>query len=261
MNVRQKLIQANMENYWKLASNTSYIKFEANDNCVKTVSTMPDALLNSVLSVQPGDNDSEKVVDDLENYYSQRGLSFCCWVFPDQHSASLSAQLEAHQFNYDGVIEGMALTKLDQINLDMKIPAGITIKSVKSNFEFDDWIKPITTSFGLSETGSNGYKSIYKDLFTKNDDVEHYVAYRGSDPVSSCSLFLDKESNTAGIYNCGTVPDARKLGICTALTKHVLFNAQQKGYKTSVLQATHFSKGLFEEIGFESCTSYKLYYK
>lgn len=42
---KQLLIQKNMENYWKLAAQTSHLFFKFSNSHVNTYSTMPDALL------------------------------------------------------------------------------------------------------------------------------------------------------------------------------------------------------------------------
>lgn len=220
---------------------------------------MPDALLNSVLSVEYNSDNDNDLLKTINLSYLDKNLSYCFWVFPDQNEKLLTNQLTLNGLHFDDIAEGMAIKNLSLINYEFNIPNNVCIKLVKTIEEFDDWIKPLTISFNLTEKGSSTYKNIFKELATNSNYIQHYVAYQSNNPVASCSIFLDQETKAASVYNCGTIPEARKQGISTALTKHGLFNAHKEGYQRAFLQASPYSKNLFENIGFESCTSYQLY--
>jgi predicted acetyltransferase len=148
---------------------------------------------------------------------------------------------------------------LNTADLSIKLPEGISLITVKTSKDFTNWIKPIAISFHMSEMGANIYKQIFEDLSTISEKIQHYVAFKDDEPVASCSFFLDTESKTVGIYNCGTTPEARKKGIVTALACHGLLAVYTNGYQTALLQASPMSKGLFEKIGFETCLPFKVY--
>jgi hypothetical protein len=254
----QNLIQKNMEGFWRQAATTKHIVVQSNSEYTNTVSKIPDALFNSVLSTNLGDTDTEKKIALVKSNYNQQGLSFCWWISENSTPASLGKQLEAQKFQLFGEVQGMALD-LSTANFSAKLPKEATQSMVKTKADFANWIKPLAISFHMSDTGADGYKQIFEDLSISSQNVQHYVAFIDEKPVASCSFYLDKEAKSVGVYNCATTPEARKKGIVSALTCHGLFAAYKDGYETAVLQASPMSKDLFEKMGFESCSPYKVY--
>jgi len=53
-----------------------------------------------------------------------------------------------------------------------------------------------------------------------------------------------------GIYNVGTVPEARRRGLATALTAFVLRQAAARGCTTASLQATPAAESIYASVGF-----------
>lgn len=172
---KQLLIQKNMENYWKLTAETSHVSFKFSKNHVSTYSTMPDALLNSVLSVQYNSKSDNELLKTIDSSYADKNLSYCFWVFPNENAKLLSDQLTANGLHFDEAMEGMAMMNLGSIDYQFKMPDNVCIKLVQCNEELDDWIKPLTISFNLTEEGSRGYKNIFKYLSKRPNKIHHYI--------------------------------------------------------------------------------------
>jgi predicted GNAT family acetyltransferase len=254
----QILIQNNMEGFWKQAATTQHLTVNSTTEYTSTVSSIPDALFNSVLSAAFSLDTVNDKISEIKSSYNQKGLSFCWWVSPNSTPKSIENSLTENKFQLYGEVQGMALD-IKSADLSLHLPEGITLVAAKSGNDFFSWIKPLAISFHMSEEGAKGYQKIFADLSTISGDIQHYIAFLNNEPVASSTIYYDKDSKVVGIYNCATTPEARNKGIITALTRHSLFAAYNKGYETAVLQASPMSKGLFEEIGFESCSPYKVY--
>jgi hypothetical protein len=254
----QTLIQNNMEGFWEQAATTQHLTVNSTTEYTNTESSIPDALFNSVLSAEFSIDTVKDKISEIKSNYSQKGLSFCWWVGPNSKPTSLEDSLIENKFHLYGEVQGMALD-IKSADLSRPLPTGITLIAAKSESHFSSWIKPLAIAFHMSEEGAKGYKKIFADLAKLSDDIQHYIAFLDGEPVASSSIYYDKNSKAVGVYNCATIPAARNKGIITALICHSLLAAYNKGYESAVLQASPMSKGLFQEIGFESCSSYKVY--
>jgi ribosomal protein S18 acetylase RimI-like enzyme len=84
-------------------------------------------------------------------------------------------------------------------------------------------------------------------------DTRHFHLYaaRLDGRPSASAIALDHEGD-CGIYNVGTLPDARRRGLATALTAHVLHEAKARGCTTASLQATPMAEPVYASVGFTS---------
>jgi predicted acetyltransferase len=81
----------------------------------------------------------------------------------------------------------------------------------------------------------------------------HFIGWLHDMPVASTSLLL--HAGVAGIYGVTTIPEARKKGIATAMTKHALRQARELGYHVAVLSPSEMSLRIYQRLGFQHyCT-------
>ena len=65
----------------------------------------------------------------------------------------------------------------------------------------------------------------------------------------SIIAFLDP--GVAGIYMVGTVPEARRQGIGTALSLAPLLEAREMGYRIGTLQSSEMGYAVYRRMGFK----------
>jgi GNAT superfamily N-acetyltransferase len=82
-------------------------------------------------------------------------------------------------------------------------------------------------------------------------DLRHfrlYAARLAGRPVATAIAF--DHDGDCGVYNVGTLPEARRRGLATALTAYVLHDAKARGCTTASLQATPMAESLYASLGF-----------
>jgi predicted acetyltransferase len=79
--------------------------------------------------------------------------------------------------------------------------------------------------------------------------VRSYLALLNGQPVGTSQLFLS--AGVAGIYNVTCLPEARHQGIGAALTLTALLEARIRGYRISILQASHLGYTVYRRLGFQ----------
>jgi ribosomal protein S18 acetylase RimI-like enzyme len=62
-----------------------------------------------------------------------------------------------------------------------------------------------------------------------------------------------------GVFNLGTLPDARRRGVGTALTALLLHEARERGCTTASLQSTPIAEGVYAALGFADLGRYLEY--
>jgi ribosomal protein S18 acetylase RimI-like enzyme len=82
-------------------------------------------------------------------------------------------------------------------------------------------------------------------------DLRHFRLYAArvdGRPVATAIAF--DHDGDCGVYNVGTLPEARRRGLATALTACVLHDAKARGCTTASLQATPMAESLYASLGF-----------
>ncbi len=80
------------------------------------------------------------------------------------------------------------------------------------------------------------------------DGLHLSVAWLDGAPVTSALTF--DLAGDCGIYNVGTVPHARRRGLATALTAHLLHEARTRGCRFASLQSTPMAEHVYATVGF-----------
>jgi len=74
------------------------------------------------------------------------------------------------------------------------------------------------------------------------------VAFDHDEPASSALTF--DLAGDRGIYNVGTLEPARRRGLATALTAHLLHDARARGCESASLQSTPMAEHVYAAVGF-----------
>lgn len=117
---------------------------------------------------------------------------------------------------------------------------------------------------GLADLAAVGEKVFCVDYLFMNDEflariplgtVSFHVAYRGSDPVSAGRLEMPSNSEFAGLYGGGTVPEHRHQGIYRSLVGARAKEALDRGYRYLTVDAAEASLPILKRLGFFPVTT------
>jgi GNAT superfamily N-acetyltransferase len=89
---------------------------------------------------------------------------------------------------------------------------------------------------------------IMSDRALKAENVRHYLGLLQGTPVATATLVLD--GDVAGVWNVGTMPEWERQGIGGAMMRHILLDAEELGYKASMLLASPQGVPLYERLGY-----------
>jgi predicted acetyltransferase len=93
--------------------------------------------------------------------------------------------------------------------------------------------------------------------FDTTSDWQHYIGLLNGQPVSWASVFY--ATGVAGVNAVGTLPEARRQGIGSAITLRRLLEARERGYRVGVLQSSRMGYNLYRRLGFQACFKIKTY--
>ena len=193
-----------------------------------------------VESATPGD------LDAAMRWVAERRVPYRVFV-----AAELEAELAtvplAHGFERNPVpYPGMVLHPLPE----PPAPAsGVAIAAagVEGREEFLEVVEAAGLARALGE-------ALFTPAFMGDGDVEGFVARLDGRPVGT-SLAI-RSPGTAGVYNVGTLPAARRRGVGTALTWAAVAVARDAGLDCAVLQSSEMAVSMYEAMGFRTVVTY-----
>jgi ribosomal protein S18 acetylase RimI-like enzyme len=170
----------------------------------------------------------EGALDAMEAAYARAGVDrFAAWVHERDHA--MRAEIEARGYVIDTTTQAMGLV-LAEAELDNQ-PAQNLIATAS-------WSEYVH------------YEGLPPDFLAGADhQAFHVLAIREAGDIVAAALAYDFGSD-CGIYNVGTVEQARRRGLGTAVTLAQLYAARARGCRTSSLQSTPMAQGLYARLGF-----------
>jgi hypothetical protein len=234
------------------SKNSGLIKSEYHDNGKRVIysSGVDFAPCNGVIEKIAEDDINEQQIDEVVNLFHSKQLPFVWW--------SNNKILEAKGFQYGGVMKGVTLNIANSALNAPIPPAGLKIKVVETEQELYLFSKLIIECFGVPTQALPQYVSM-SNYGMKQKEQMHYLAYMNGVPVSTATLATNQ--TTAGIWNCGTLPEYRRQGIGTALCFAVLSEAKKRNYHEvmAVLMPSGMAWGVFRNFAFKEVCNLPFY--
>lgn len=197
-----------------------------------------------------------KIVETLA-YFRTRNLP-CMWVIgPSVRPPDLATNLLEHGLTF--LNEAPALV-LDLNAADEDAPAleGFAIQEASNAEELRPLLELEAQCFDVSEEIAHYYYNTYVATgFGSGQAWHHYIGMLHGRPVAMAALLL--HAGVAGIYGVGTIPEARRRGIGTALVCHALHEARTAGYRVALLTPTDMSLRIYQRLGFQQHCAFQFY--
>jgi GNAT superfamily N-acetyltransferase len=123
-------------------------------------------------------------------------------------------------------------------------PRGLAIERVDGR-RWGAFREVVAESFGIPPAGA---EALYRPGLLDDDRLRAFVGtVDGREVTAAASV---RTGSTIGIYSVATIPDARGRGFGTAITWHLLADADP-GWDVAVLQASEMGRPVYERMGFK----------
>jgi ribosomal protein S18 acetylase RimI-like enzyme len=214
----------------------------------------PSPALNRVLRLQLAPAMVAFEIDRIAEVARRRNAPMVFWVAPDSTPGDLGVRLAAHGASHVATAPGMAVD-LGAVAAPAAID-GLRIVPVDGREDRRRFGTIAGGWFGAEAAAAFG--EIEQGLGTHGlVDRPRYLGFLHGEAVASVALVL--EGGVAGIYSVATEPSARRRGIGGAMTAYALGEAQRRGYRVGVLQATDAGYPVYRRLGFEDVIKFELY--
>jgi len=244
---RVAAVHENLFEYYRYLGRSPQAELSAGPQVNWLLTGIPNAFLNGVFRADscPGD----VVEQTLAHLRSRQVTFFSWWTAPGSPPPQLADRLLAAGLAFKGDGSGMA-ADLQALPESQPVPTGLTIEPVADDAALSQWIHVFAAGFGVC-----GNEAVSCGLFSSlgyDPTLCSYIGRLEGVPVATAQLFLG--AGVAGLYWIGTLPGARRRGIGTAMTRTVLHEARDLGFRTAILHATPMGFGVYRRLGFrEMC--------
>ncbi len=227
------------------------------EDMIRVVSPgIPNWLTNSVLRCRLSAGNVDTVIDETNGYFSSRGVVPHWRVCPSDLPSDLEERLAKKGLSLEAEEPAMAVD-LGKLNRDVRMPDSLRIERITGAEMMKEkhvWIG----RFGEGRSLGTLLVDLWSAYgFDADSAWQHYISILNGKPVSCASVFYAR--GVAGIYAVSTLPEARRLGIGSAITLRALLDARERGYRVGVLQSSDMGFGVYRRLGFQTCFKIKVY--
>jgi ribosomal protein S18 acetylase RimI-like enzyme len=251
-----KAIYANWADYYSCLGRSSSAELFDNPYLTYLLTSIPDAFLNVVFRTQLPSQRTDELIDETLAHFRSRNVQRLSWWAEGETSRT---ELEKHLvsrgliFNEGGT--GMA-ADLGALPENLHSPAGLKIRPVEDTTALQQWVHITRIGFGIPEKAEGRLFDLFADVAFK-DPMQCYLAILNGQPVGTSQFLLS--AGVAGIYNVTCLPEARGQGVGAAVTLAPLLEARHRGYRISILQASHLGYPVYRRLGFHDYGKLNIY--
>lgn len=256
-------VVAALEQNWRACvrefGRTPATRIRDDDELFWYVTGLPDPAFNSVMYANLAPERLDAAVEEVRALRRQHNVPMNWLIGPTSRPVNLASQLRARGFRYIGDLAPLTLKLADLAPsdggpADGAGPAGLVVERVASAAVLEEWIKAESRGFELSGTLDRGITALRRGMGV-GDGVPrtHLLGRIAGRPVATASVIL--AGGIGGVFDVSTVPEARRRGLGTAMTRAALNLIGAAGYEWAFLQASTMGQRLYRRLGFrERCT-------
>ncbi len=224
-----------------------------------TESPIAHVFFNQMFGARFGRGEARRRIAAVVTQARYRNVPVIWRVGPDSAPDNLGQRLEEGGFVFADHSAAMAMD-LTRLDAGEDIAEHVAIEPVRDEATLRAWNSVAIEGFGfpafVEEPGYQMHRAIGTDA---DKPHQHFLARIDGEPVGMATLLT--LSGVATLQNLATRVAARRRGIGTALTRHVMREGRKRGFTTGVLQASAMGHGLYRTIGFREVgqlSSYRL---
>jgi len=246
-----KFVDDNFVKYW------SQLNVEIHYNIweTKLLTDIPHALFNGVLRSQYTTRNIDELIDFTISQYRSRKVPFTWWVYQRSTPRNLGELLTQHGLLHLGVMPSMGLALSSEPSIN-DAPEGFEVHKVRNDAEMESWGKVLAQAYNLPGEDITKYCAFFPQVET-SDMYQHFIGIYDGQPVAAGTLFIS--GSTAGLYNIGTIPEARLKGFGTYLTQIMLLYAYQHNSRLIAMQSYPIAVEVCQKLGFKQISEFNVF--
>jgi len=131
--------------------------------------------------------------------------------------------------------------------------ADMHIEVVRGAPALQEWVIALGSGFGEGPREANWVGEMFRRIGVEHPDWHHLLARREGRVVGTATLLL--AAGVGGLYFVMTVPDARRQGIGSQITRAAMRIAAEAGMNHVILTSSVMGRAMYEAVGFRQvCT-------
>lgn len=241
----------------EITARTPGARVREQDGLVLVIGAVPSPVItNTILPVRPGVDieairGAVAIYDDLGHHASIQTR--------DHIDARLEPQLAADGWEIAINLPGMVLESRVP---DAGPPAGVAIRAVATEQDREAWLEAGLGGFASDEMDRQAMGSIASHLGAlTGGSVMSFYGLADDRPVATAQVFVDPETRYGVVGWVGTLPEYRRRGIGTAVTRAAADAGFNMGADLVGLQATSAGFPMYEKLGFRPISRYKVWFR
>ena len=248
-----KACEENYADFWRCIALSSNANFSETRGITRCLTDLQQEMFNVVLSCRLEMDAIDARLDEEIRDFAARQIPVIWHIGMLTEPKDLGRYLEARGFPHDYDLTVMAVA-LESVDSSTDSRDGPTVRRVANEQDCREWAVCLTESwespkevapwmmnnacFNISIEQRRGF-SLPRKM---------YVASLGGAPSAGSMLFWS--NGVAGLQMVGTVQDARRKGVGTAVVEGALVDARTMGFKHVVVLSTVEAVDLYKRCGF-----------
>jgi len=224
-----------------------------------TMTDVPFPFFNNAFLPNMGEQEVESTVGGVLDIACERNVPMFFWTGPTTRPVDYGKRLINMGFQHGFEASAMAidLSTYDGLSSPSGESCGgppdpvldCVVREVADETLLAQWCQVMAPTYEFPEFAAETWMEILLHIgLGPSSSFRHFVGCVDDAPVASASLYLGY--GVGGISSVATLPEYRRRGIGTAITRAVLEEIQQLGYQYSTLFASSMGRSIYERLGF-----------
>jgi len=244
---------ANNAGFVGMFDNAAGVEFVLEGGVSGYMTGIPFPLFNGVTETILGDEEADLMIARVIGKYKEKKMPMIWSITPLSRPRDLGQRLEAHGLQHAVDSPSMAVD-IEDLPEYIKLHDGFSIEQVADSTALQTWCDILARIFRFPAFVGEALFNFMAVLgYDPEAAVRNYIGRADGKAVAVSTLLLS--GGVAGIYNVGTIAEARRRGCGRAITLMRLLEARESGDRIGVLQSTEMGQSVYSRLGFkEYCT-------
>jgi GNAT superfamily N-acetyltransferase len=244
--IRARCHENSVESYRVFARTTPGGRIEEQDGLVLVDCLASDSMGNVAVVTAPPE-DPRQAIEKAKAFFAANRRPWTLFAFP-QASHGLERAAVEHGLREEGRFPGLLL---DPIPATVPAPPeGVEVHRVDTVEELQVFERTASRAYEVHSGPVYGGWLTYPGF-------SFHLAYSDGEPVATATLVVSH--GIAGIVYVGSVPESRGRGFARAAVWSAIEYGRQQGARASALWATPMGRGMYERMGFQPLTEYRIW--